>query len=116
MTEDEAVSPRRSTKLRTRKRATAQEESEMATRTTDSNVPLKTGLAFASECVIPGGSNLLTGNYAQAALHAGLGILAGAFFGLPGVIVVAANSFTKSTTGQSLYESLNFGSTADDKT
>jgi len=73
-------------------------------------------LAFASEVLIPGGSNLLTGNYTQAAVHAGLGILAGALFGLPGVIIVAANSFTKSTTGQSLYESLNFGSTTEDRT
>jgi hypothetical protein len=114
--EDEAVSRRRAAKSRRQKRETAQEESDMATRTTsDTNVPLKTGLAFASECVIPGGSNLLTGNYTQAAIHAGLGILAGAFFGLPGVIIVAANSFTKSTTGQSLYESLSFGSTTEDR-
>jgi hypothetical protein len=114
--EDEAVSRRRGTKSRRGKRETAQEESEMATRTTSdsSNVPLRTGLAFASEVLIPGGSNLLTGNYTQAAIHAGLGILAGAFFGLPGVIIVAANSFTKSTTGQSLYESLNFGSTTNE--
>ena len=116
MAEDEAVSRRRGTKSRRRTRATAQEENDMATRTTDSNVPLRTGLAFASEVLIPGGSNLLTGNYTQAAVHAGLGILAGAFFGLPGVIIVAANSFTKSTTGQSLYESLNFGSTTEDRT
>ena len=88
----------------------------MATRASDSNVPLKTGLAFASEVVVPGGSNLLAGNYTQAAVHAGLGILAGAFFGLPGVIVVAANSFTKATTGTSLYESVRSWSTTDDKT
>ena len=86
------------------------------TRTTDSNVPLKTGLAFASEVVIPGGSNLIAGNYTQAAVHAGLGILAGAFFGLPGVIVVAANSFTKATTGTSLFESVRSWSTTEDKT
>jgi hypothetical protein len=36
-----------------------------------------------------------------------MGLLAGALFGLPGVIVVAANSFTRATTGHHLYESLN---------
>ena len=76
------------------------------------NAPLKTGLQFASEVVIPGGSNLIAGNYKQAALHAGLGILAGAFFGLHGVLIVAANSFTRATTGHHIHESLNLGSDA----
>lgn len=114
---DEAVSRPRGTKSRRRNRETAQEESEMATRTTDTgNVPLKTGLAFASEVVLPGGSNLLAGNYTTGLVHTGLGILAGAFFGLPGVICVAANSFTRATTGQNLYEALNVWSTSEDKT
>jgi len=76
------------------------------------NAPLKTGLQFASEVVVPGGSNLISGNYTQAAIHCGLGILAGAFFGLPGVLVVAANSFTRATTGHHIYEALNLGSDA----
>jgi len=78
----------------------------MATRTSASNEPLKTGLAFASEVVIPGGSNLLSGNYKQGLIHMGLGFVAGALFGLPGAIMVAANSFTRSTTGHHLYEAL----------
>lgn len=68
---------------------------------------VKTGLQFASEMVIPGGSNLLNGDLKQAGIHAVMGLLAGALFGLPGVIVVAANSFTRATTGHHLYESLN---------
>lgn len=86
----------------------------MATRTTADTSALKTGVQFASEVVIPGGSNLVSGNYMQAAIHAGLGLLAGAFFGLPGVIVVAANSFTRATTGHHLHEALNLGT--EDKT
>lgn len=76
------------------------------------NAPIKTGLQFASEVVIPGGSNIIAGNYKQAAIHVGLGILAGAFFGLPGLIVVAANSFTRATTGHHIHEGLNLGSDA----
>ena len=78
--------------------------------------PLKTGLQFASEVVIPGGSNLIAGNYTQAAIHAGLGLVAGAFFGLPGVLLVAANSFTRATTGHHLHEALNLGEHASKKT
>lgn len=76
------------------------------------NAPLKTGLQFASEVVMPGGSNLIAGNYTQAAIHAGLGILACSLFGLPGLLVVAANSFTRATTGHHIHESLNLGSDA----
>jgi hypothetical protein len=78
----------------------------MASATENVNT-VKTGLQFASELVIPGGSNLINGDLKQAALHAGLGLLAGAVFGLPGLIVVAANSFTRATTGHHLYEALN---------
>lgn len=74
---------------------------------TDNMQTVKTGLQFASEVVIPGGSNLINGDLKQAGIHAALGIVAGAVFGLPGLIIVAANSFTRATTGHHLYESLN---------
>jgi hypothetical protein len=77
--------------------------------------PLKTGLQFASEIVIPGGSNLIAGNYSQAAIHAGLGLVAGALFGFPAVLLVAANSFTRATTGHHLHESLNLGDSSTKK-
>jgi hypothetical protein len=67
---------------------------------------VKTGLQFASEVVVPGGSHLLNGDLKQAGLHAALGLVAGAVFGLPGLIIVAANSFARATTGHHLYESL----------
>jgi hypothetical protein len=69
--------------------------------------PVKTGLHFASELVIPGGSNLLKGDYKEAGIHAVLGLVAKAMFGLPGLIVVSANSFTKATTGRGLLEHLD---------
>ena len=70
---------------------------------------VKTGLQFVSEAVIPGGSNLVNGDLKQAAIHAVLGIIAGAVFGLPGALLVAANSFTKATTGHHIHEALNIG-------
>lgn len=77
--------------------------------------PLKTGLQFVSEIVIPGGSNLVNGDFSQGALHFGLGILAKALLGGPGLLLVAANSFTKATTGQHIHESLNLGGRPRDK-
>ncbi|MGA9768411.1 MAG: DUF6072 family protein [Blastocatellia bacterium] len=70
---------------------------------------LKTGVEFASELVVPGGSNLVEGNYVQGAIHVVLGIVARSVFGLPGLIAVSANSFTKATTGRHIYEHLGFG-------
>lgn len=77
--------------------------------------PLKTGLQFASEVVIPGGSNLVNGDFSQGALHFGLSILARALLGGPGLLLVAANSFTKATTGHHIHEALNLGGRTPDK-
>lgn len=67
---------------------------------------VKTGLQFASEVVIPGGSHLLNGDMKQAGIHAVAGIVAGAIFGPLAAIVVAANSFARATTGNNLYEAM----------
>ena len=68
---------------------------------------MKLGVQFASEVLMPGGSNLVKGDLKQAGIHAVLGIAARAVFGLPGLILVSANSFTKASTGRSLLEHLN---------
>ena len=73
---------------------------------TDNLQTVKTGLQFASEAVIPGGSHLINGDLKQAGIHAALGLVAGAVFGPVAVLVIAANSFARATTGQHLYESL----------
>jgi hypothetical protein len=73
---------------------------------TDNLQTVKTGLQFASEAVIPGGSHLINGDLKQAGIHAVAGIVAGAIFGPIAVLVVAANSFARATTGHHLYESL----------
>lgn len=68
---------------------------------------LKIGLKVASEYIIPGGSNLIKGDFKQAGLHAALGFFASAFFGLPGLVLVASNSLSKSHTGRHLLENLS---------
>ena len=77
-----------------------------ATQRTD---PLRQGVDFASELIVPGGSNLVEGDFKQGAIHAVLGLIAKSMFGLPGLIAVSANSFTKATTGRHLHEHLGIG-------
>jgi len=65
---------------------------------------MKLGAGFAGEVLVPGGSNLVKGDFKQAGIHAVLGIAARMAFGLPGVLLVSANSFSKAITGHHLYE------------
>ena len=76
---------------------------------TNANAGVKTGVDFASELIVPGGSNLVEGDFKQGAIHAVLGLIAKSMFGLPGLIAVSANSFTKATTGRHLHEHLGIG-------
>ena len=64
---------------------------------------------LAGEYLVPGGSNLIEGNYLQGAIHAVLGLLAKSVFGLPGLILVSANSFTKANTGRHIHQHLGLG-------
>jgi hypothetical protein len=66
--------------------------------------PVAASLEFASELIMPGGSNLLKGNYVQAGVHLILGIAAKAVFGVPVMALVSANSLTKALTGHHLVE------------
>lgn len=63
---------------------------------------LKGAALFASEAIIPGGSNLVNGNIKEGLLYAAVGTFAKAVFGLPVALLVSASSFTKSTTGKHL--------------
>jgi hypothetical protein len=74
-----------------------------------SNDSVKSAVHVASEFVVPGGSNLIEGDFVQGGIHAVLGLVAKSMFGLPGLILVAANSFTKAETGRHLYEHLGIG-------
>lgn len=67
---------------------------------------LKTGVQISSEILIPGGSNLVRGDFQQAGLHAGLSFIARMLFGLPGAVLVSTNSIAKAITGRHLHEHL----------
>ena len=54
--------------------------------------------------ITPGMSQLLDGNITSGAVHAAVGFLAKAFLGLPGLLLVAANSYSSSVTGKYLHE------------
>jgi hypothetical protein len=67
---------------------------------------LKTGLGFVGEYLVPGGSNLVKGDIKQFGIHAALGYAAAAFIGLPGLLLVSADSLTKAVTGHHLHEAI----------
>ncbi|HEY9285662.1 MAG TPA: DUF6072 family protein [Pyrinomonadaceae bacterium] len=64
---------------------------------------------FASEYVVPGGSHIVKGDYKQAGLHVVAGFAAKYFFGVPGLLLVSANSIVKAKTGRHIHEHLNLG-------
>jgi hypothetical protein len=68
--------------------------------------PVAAGLNIASELIVPGGSNLLRGNFLQAGVHLILGYAAKAAFGAPFMALVSANSLTRALTGHHIAEHL----------
>jgi len=65
---------------------------------------VKTGVQFAGEVIIPGGSNLISGDYKTGGIYTALGLAAKAIFGVPGLLVVSASSFANAVTGQNLID------------
>jgi len=88
------------------------EKTKMANENTQTlDQPVKNVVQLASEFVVPGGSNLINGDIKQGGMHVLLGLAAGAVLGPVGIFAVAANSFSKATTGRHLYEHLNLART-----
>jgi hypothetical protein len=54
--------------------------------------------------VTPGTSELLEGHISSGAVHVVLGIAARSWLGVPGMLLVAANSYSSSVTGKYLHE------------
>lgn len=71
---------------------------------TETKDAVKLGVSFAGEALVPGGSNLLKGDFVQGGLHLAAGLAARTVFGLPGLVLVSANSIVKATTGRHLTE------------
>lgn len=70
----------------------------------DSTQAIKTGVQFAGEVILPGGSNLVNGDYKMGGIYAALGLAAKAVFGVPGLLVVSASSFANAVTGKNLID------------
>jgi Family of unknown function (DUF6072) len=68
---------------------------------------IKTGVQICSEVMLPGGSNLIKGDFVQAGIHVGLGLMARALLGFPGMLLVSTNSLSKALTDRHLYEHLS---------
>lgn len=69
---------------------------------------LKNGVKLSGEMLlIPGSSLLLDGNVKSGLFHAGAGILAKIILGVPGFLLVAANSYSLSCTGKGLLANLS---------
>jgi hypothetical protein len=76
--------------------------------------PINNAVKLAGEVIVPGGSNLIKGDIKQGAIHAVLGLAARAAFGLPGLLIVSANSYSKAVTGRHLTENLTGNQATDE--
>jgi hypothetical protein len=71
---------------------------------TTGGVLLARGLKIAGESVAPGASLLLDGKVVSGVVHFFAGMLARAAFGPVGMLLVAADSYSKSVSGKGLLE------------
>jgi len=63
---------------------------------------VKNGVKLIGERFLPGASLLMDGKIVQGGAHALIGFGAKAIFGLPGLVALAANSFSQSVTGKGI--------------
>ena len=67
--------------------------------------PLGNAVKLVGEIAfVPGTSLLLDGKINSGVAHAAIGFAARALFGLPGLVLVAADSYSESVSGKGLYE------------
>jgi hypothetical protein len=72
----------------------------------DSIESIRNAVAFGGESIVPGGSNFVKGDLKAGGIYAVAGLAARYTFGLPGLLLVSASSFTKAVTGRHLHEHL----------
>lgn len=70
------------------------------------NSALQRTAEVASEYLIPGGANLIKGDLVSGGAHLIMGVVAKVVFGVPGILLVHANSLMKARTGQNLHSLL----------
>lgn len=62
------------------------------------------GIKLVAELAVPGASLLADGKLAEGGLHLAAGVAARILFGPLGLVLVAANSYTRSVTGKSIHQ------------
>ena len=71
----------------------------------EENSVLKNGARLIGETIItPGASLLADGQIKSGLLHVGAGLIARFTLGMPGLLLVAADSYSKTVTGKSLVQ------------
>jgi hypothetical protein len=75
----------------------------------DSNNTIVNGVKLVGESMLPGASLLLDGNLVNGAAHVAVGAAAAAFMAPWAVVLVVADSFSKSVSGKNLWEHINIG-------
>lgn len=68
---------------------------------------INNGVKLVGETMLPGASLLLDGNLVNGAAHVAIGAAAAAFVAPWAVLLVVADSFSKSVTGKNLWEQVN---------
>jgi hypothetical protein len=80
----------------------------------DSNITIANGVKLVGESMLPGASLLLDGNLVNGAAHVAAGAAAAAFVAPWAVLLVVADSFSKSVSGKNLWDHINVGKKASD--
>lgn len=70
---------------------------------------INNGVKLVGESVLPGASLLLDGNLVNGAAHAVIGVAAATFVAPWAVLLVVADSFSKSVSGKNLWDHINIG-------
>lgn len=70
---------------------------------------LTNGVKLVGETMLPGASLLMDGNVVQGAAHLAVGAAAAAFVAPWAVVLVVADSFSKSVSGKHIWDHINLG-------
>ena len=68
---------------------------------------INNGVKLIGETMLPGASLLLDGNLVNGAAHVAVGAAAAAFVAPWAVLLVVADSFSKSVSGKNLWDHIN---------
>ena len=70
---------------------------------------INNGIKLVGETMLPGASLLLDGNLVNGAAHVAVGAAAAAFVAPWAVLLVVADSFSKSVSGKNLWDHVSIG-------